>query len=112
MPRFILICESTRHACYASEDEIRRWVDIRSNPGGYTDVDQCMAMITSPEGAFTAFPLTGPMGQMSIHVEGRMDFANTLIWREPGHRCDLACLVAPQRSSRRVANPELRGNER
>jgi hypothetical protein len=104
MPRFILINETTRHACHVTTDEIRSLVDVKTNPGGYSDVDQCMAMIMHPDGgllnpnrAYQAFPLTGPMGQMTIHVEGRMDFHadKQLRWKEPGHRCELSCLLQP-----------------
>lgn len=98
MPGFILINERTKHACPVSEDEIRRLVDIRTNPGGYSDVDQCMAMIKNPQGGYQAFPLQGPMGPMSIHVEGRMDFKNRLVWKEPGHRCNVGCLMEPARA--------------
>ena len=100
MPRFILIQESThtnipiRHACHVTTDEIKTLVDVRSNPGGgYTDVERCMAMITNPKGAFTAFPLNTDIGPASIHVEGRMDFKrHGLIWKEPGHRCTRQCV--------------------
>ena len=100
MPRFILIQESThagapiRHACYVTTDELRRLVDVAHNPGGYTDVDRCMAMIQNPEGAFNAFPLTTIIGPATIHVEGRMDFKNHgLVWKETGHRCDIRCAL-------------------
>jgi hypothetical protein len=108
MPRFILIDETTRHASYLTEDEIRRLIDVRHNPGGYTDVDRCMAMIQTPDDrTYRGFPLMGLMGQaLMIHVEGRMDFPaeKHLMWKEPGHRCDPRCLLGPRRpGSRRPA---------
>jgi hypothetical protein len=94
MARFILVCENTRHCCHVSRDEMRDLIDVRKNPGGYTDVDRCIAMIENPEGgAYQAFPLQGPMGPLSIHVEGRLDYSSTLRWKEPGHRCTPRCLL-------------------
>ena len=97
MPRFILIDETTRHATYLTEDQIRKLVDVRTNPGGYTDVDRCMAMIQAPaDRTYRGFPLMGQYGQaLSIHVDGRMDFPSDkgLIWKEPGHRCEPRCLL-------------------
>lgn len=102
MSRFILIHETTRHACYAETDEIRALVDIRQNPGGYTDVDLCMAMIASPDDkVFRAFPLRDCYGQaLTIHSEGRMDYKTarskfSLKWKAPGHRCTPKCLCEP-----------------
>jgi hypothetical protein len=93
MPRYVLIQETTGHACYVTTEEMRALIDIRSNPGGYTDVDRCLAMIQNPEAAYVAFPLGGPMGKMTIHVDGRMDFMNRFVWKEPGHRCGPRCLL-------------------
>lgn len=102
MPRFILINETTRHTCYVSADEIRQLVDIRTNPGGYTDVERCLSMIedgmqTSRGREYMAFPVDTPnMGKLTIHVEGRMDIGkHQLIWVEAGHRCNPQCLLRP-----------------
>jgi len=97
MPRFILINETTRHACFLTRDETRQLIDIRTNPGGYMDVDQCMAMIDSPaDKTYRAFPLMGRMGEpLTIHVEGRMDYRQNLKWKQAGHRCDPRCLLEP-----------------
>lgn len=108
MPRFILIHESTRHACYVTTDEIISLVDVRRNPaGGYTDTAKCLAMIENPEGGrYQAFPLLDTpngMGAATIHVEGRLDMkGHGLVWKEAGHRCDMRCALPglPQRRQR------------
>jgi len=73
-----------------------------------------MAMIENPEsGKYQAFPFQGPMGPMSIHVDGRMDYKGSgLEWKEAGHQCDLRCLLPGMPRRGNVSNPELRGNER
>lgn len=101
MPRFILINETTRHTCFVSADEIRQLVDIRFNPGGYTDVDRCLSMIEdgmeTPRGReYMPFPVNTAAGKVTIHVEGRMDIGkHNLIWVEAGHRCSPRCLFEP-----------------
>lgn len=99
MPRFILINETTRHTCFVSANEIRDLIDIRTNPGGYTDLDRCLSMIEhgieTPRGReYMAFPVDTPMGKVTIHVEGRMDIGkHNLVWVEAGHRCGPGCFL-------------------
>lgn len=115
MPRFILIQESTHtglrigHACHVTTDEIRDLVDVRRNPGGYTDVARCMAMIQNPaEGAFKAFPFMTAVGPATIHVEGRMDLKNHgLFWKEAGHRCSARCITEAVRSAQKAMLPGM-----
>ncbi len=104
MPAFILINEATRCAKRVSSEQIRAMIDYRSNPaGGYTDVDRCMAMITSPEnGKYRPFPFRDSRGNVyTIHVDGRMDFAHNLKWQPPDHHCGPLCLI-PDRERRIV----------
>lgn len=93
--KFIRIQESTRHASYATRDEIVREIDVRFNPLGYSNVEACLSQLESPENwrvdgkrVYMPFPAQNQLGPVTIHVEGRMDFPSDLVWKEPGHRCD------------------------
>lgn len=91
--RFIRIQESTRHAAYVTTDEIVREIDAKTNPEyGYTNIDACVSQLRNPQSwgasGFVPFPLQSPLGPVTFHIDGRMDFASDLVWKEPGHRCD------------------------
>jgi hypothetical protein len=95
MPRFILINETTRCARHVDRDTIVRMIDARFNPGGYTDVAQCLAMIESPERGYMPFPFRDSRGnQYTIHVEGRLDLkGHDLRFRPPDHTCGPMCMI-------------------
>lgn len=100
MPRFILINEQTRCARHLTQQEIVNLVDVRTNPGGYTNVERCLAMIMNPAPGqgYMSFPLTYRGVQHSINVEGRLDVASRkpLRYRPPDHECSAKCVVEAQ----------------
>ena len=90
--RFIRIQEATRHAAYVTDDEIIREIDVKTNPlYGYSNVEACISQLKNPQSwgakGFVPFPVQSPMGPVTFHIDGRMDFAHNLVWKEPGHRC-------------------------
>src|SRR5688500_17019182 len=100
MPRFILINEQTRCARFLTHQEIRNLVDVNRNPGGYTDVDRCLAMIMNPPPGqgYMSFPLTYKGVMHSINVEGRLDVdkSGSLKYRPADHECTARCYVEAQ----------------
>jgi len=117
MPRFILINENTRCARLVSRDELAGLVDVRKNPGGYGNVEACMAMATEPgaDGKYHSFPLylqaAGPHGGMmevihSISVEGVLDVSKSIVWRPADHVCTRRCYA--ERAMREIPPEQQR----
>src|SRR5581483_7051642 len=116
LPRVILICEATSHACEITRDDLVRYIGSR-----WSDIDRTLAIMQGQDpdnptpGMFYGIPFDGPMGRMTVHVQGRMDIQEkrfqepcphcgtfgkgcshrkALVWKPKSHKCTPMCMFA------------------
>ncbi len=98
MASFLLINETTGCIRPVTKPEILGMIDSRFNPGGYTDVEHCMAMIEFPRqgGGYIGFPfMDRHSNRYTIQNAGLLDLEPQLRrkLRPADHRCTGLCLI-------------------